>query len=374
MYIKELKLQNFRNYDRLNITFTAGLNIIVGLNAQGKTNLLESIYVLNTTKSHRTSIDKDLIKEKKKNFKIEANLITDNFQNLYKLYIDDISKKLFINNTAITKISDYLKDTGVIIFYPEDLDLIKGNPQQRRKYLYTELSQLNTSYVMILADYNKLLKMRNNLLKKEAKKELIDVVYFEAITDHLITRAVYLYKYRTKFIEKINKYAPSIYSQIGESDHFQIIYKNNLDIVINDEEMIKAQLLKLYNNNHKSEVRFGASLYGPHKDDFEFVLNGKNLQTFGSQGQQRIGVLSLKLSEIDIFKETKKTNPIVLLDDIFSELDVKKRNNVMKYLNSDIQTIITTTDLKNIKKKILKNAKIFIIDEGKVREETTYGN
>ena len=365
MYIKKLKLHDFRNYKSLNITLTKGINIIYGENAQGKTNLLESIYVLGLTKSHRNFIDNNLINNEGEYLTIEGIINNQKIDNKLNIYIDSKNKVLKFNNNTIKKISDYISIINIIIFYPDDLELIKGSPIIRRKYINLELSQLYSNYFIIINEYSKILKLRNEYLKKINKKISVDKNYLEILTNYLIEKSIIIYKMRYKFINKINDYCGDIYKDIMNLDNFNIKYKPSIEIDLKDLNL-KEYLKKEYEKKLDYDIKFCSTSIGPHKDDIEFYLGDKNLKYYGSQGQQRIAVLALKLAEIEIFKKYKEATPILLLDDIFSELDDKKKNNLLKYINKDIQTIITTTDLNNLDKKLIKKSKLFNINNGNI--------
>lgn len=363
MIIKSLELTNFRNYDNVLINFSPKLNIIYGNNAQGKTNILEGIYVLCLTKSHRLYVDNNLIKNglnfTKLNGFFEDGILDKNLN----LIINEKGKILEKNNNKIKKINEYVSESNIIIFYPEDLNLIKGAPLERRRYLNIQLSQLYNEYMVNLNDYNKLLKMRNDLLKKLKNNIQIDLNYFSIITNYIIDRSIIIYKLRKQYFEELNLYCNKIYKEISGYDNFKIIYKPNIELEIED---LKNHLLNLFKKKYNDEVKLGTTLIGPHKDDYYFELDGINLKEYGSQGQQRMAILTLKLSEIEIFKKLKNEKPILLLDDVFSELDDDKKNLLLKYIDNDMQVIITTTDLNNINNKILENAKLFEIENGKI--------
>lgn len=363
MIIKSLELVNFRNYDNVFINFSPKLNIIYGNNAQGKTNILEGIYVLCLTKSHRLYVDNNLIKNgcstTKLNGKFEDKILDKDL----KLLITEKGKILEKNNNKIKKINEYVSESNIIIFYPEDLNLIKGSPLERRRYLNIELSQLYSEYMINLNNYNKILKIRNDLLKKLKNNIQIDLNYFFIITDYLIDKSIIICQLRKKYFEEINKYCEKIYKKISGYDNFRLIYKPNIDI---EQEDLKIYLIDYFRKIYNDEIKLGTTLIGPHKDDYYFELNGINLKEYGSQGQQRMAILTLKLSEIEIFKDLKKEKPILLLDDVFSELDDNKKNLLLKYIDDDIQVIITTTDLDNINNKILEKAKLFEIQNGKI--------
>ena len=372
MYIQTLKLQNFRNYDSLELEFNKGINIIYGKNAQGKTNLLESIYVLGITKSHRSSIDNYLIQNDKEFLKISGIIKKNRFPQKMEFYLSN-QKKLKIDDKSILKVSDYISRMNIIIFYPEDLEIIKGSPSVRRRFLNLELSQLFSNYYMVLNDYNKLLKMRNDYLKKINNKENYDKNYLNILNTYFVDKAVILFKMRKKFISLLNNKAEEIFKSITGLSGYRIVYNSNIDLEDDNKNIIKEIMLERLEKMFKSELKFKATLVGPHRDDFEFYLNDLNLKLYGSQGQQRVAILSMKLAEIAIFKEYTGTTPILLLDDIFSELDSKKKNNLLKYIKNNIQTIITTTDLALINKKIINKAKLIEIEDGKIKKMKEVG-
>ena len=257
---------------------------------------------------------------------------------------------------------------NVIIFYPEDLELIKGFPNIRRRFLNLELSQLNANYLNLFNDYQKILKMRNEYLKKISKRELIDESYFDILNNFYVEKCIEIYKIRNKMIERLNENVEAIYKNITGFDNFSIRYKNNLNLENYDRESIKTAILNKMEQVKKQERKLGTTMVGPNRDDIEFYLNDLNMREYASQGQQRIAIITLKLSEIEIFKKYLNDTPILLLDDVFSELDIKKRNNLLKYIDNNIQTIITTTDLKNINRKILLKSKLIEIENGTIKK------
>ncbi len=366
MILKKIELHNFRNYEKLMTRFYKGINIIYGDNAQGKTNLLESIYVLGLTKSHRSFIDNNLIKNNCESLLIKGTVSGDLFDKNLQIVIDNKSKSYEIDGLSVKKVSDYISNVNIIIFYPDDLEILKGSPQLRRKYLNMELSQLYNSYFVVLNDYNKLLKMRNEYLKKMNKGQNFDMNYFDIITSYLIEKAIIIYQMRYKFIEKINETCAQIYKDIMGLDGFHIEYISNLKIKDMKDPTLKEKLFEQYRNQLDYEQRMCITTLGPHKDDFNFMVGSNNLKLYGSQGQQRVAVLTLKLAEIPIFKKYKETTPILLLDDVFSELSDDKKNNLIKYISKDIQTIITTTELNNLDGRLVKKAKLFKIEKGKL--------
>lgn len=369
MYIKNIFLMNFRNYKNLKINFSKGINILYGDNAQGKTNLLESIYVLALTKSHRSFIDNNLIKEEEESSKIEGNVEINNINSNFQIIICKKNKKLKIDKDEIKKISDYISRLNIIIFYPEDLELIKGAPKNRRRFLNLELSQLYPEYLVLLNNYNKILKMRNDYIKLICSRNTSDYSYLNILTDYLIEQSIKIYQYRNQFILELNEISSSIFKNISNLEHFCIKYRNSIFFENYDSIYIKNQMKEYFKKNLDREMKLKTTIIGPHKDDIEFYIDKFNLKNYGSQGQQRMAVLSIKLAEIDLFCKKKNQYPILLLDDVFSELDDQKKNNLLNYIHEKMQTIITTTDLKNIDHSIIEKAKLIEIENGKIIKE-----
>lgn len=362
MVLKNIDINNFRNYTSLSLDLNPRLNIFVGENGMGKTNILEAIYFLAITKSHRNSVDKKMIKQDDFLSKIKGKVKYLNRldQNL-EINLSELEKKVKIDNNEIKKLSDYISNLNVVLFSPETIELLKGSPSVRRKFLNVEIAQINNKYLKQLNLYNKLLKTRNEYLKTISNSKFVDEVYFDIITERLIDCAVYIYQQRNSFINQINKYIELIYTQIAKNKNLRLKYLTSLANF--DDEKIKEYLKTKFTISFKNEVEQKTTLFGPHRDDFIFVMNDKDLKSYGSQGQQRIALLSLKLAEVKIFREVTKENPILLLDDIFSELDKFKKKNILEYIDEDIQIILTTTD---INKKNLHNATIFSVKEGQV--------
>ena len=372
MILTDIKLNNFRNYKNVKIKLSDKINIIYGDNGQGKTNLLESIYVLALTKSHRMYIDNNLIYNNSKQASISGTLLNDEIKTKLSVKLSQNEKILTIDSNVEKKVSNYISKLNIIFFYPEDLEL-------------------QSNYMIILNDYNKLIKIKNKFLKNKNLLNDSDKQYFKILNEHIVNRAVSIYLLRKKYIDKIygyfdiqnhlnpiywksqvnhtiNSNAEDIYYKLTGIKKFYVKYKPSIDIS-NDRNEIIRNLKRKLEEKEKDEFRLKKSLIGPHLDDYEFFIDEKNLKSYGSQGQQRIAVLSIKLSEVEIFKYYKNTFPILLLDDVFSELDNKKRNLLLKYINNNIQSIITTTDLRNINKKVLLNSKIFKITNGTIIKE-----
>ncbi len=368
MKIKKIKLINFRNYSKIDINLSDKINIIIGNNALGKTNILESIYVLALTKSFRTTNDSNLIKLDSSKFIISGNVKDDKIPKKLSIEYDNKKKIVKYNDSVVKKMSDYVGNLYVLLSSPDDIRIIKGSPQDRRNFINTEISQLSNEYLKIYNEFNKLLKMRNDYLKILYTNSLGDYNYLDVLNEKLIEKEIFIYKKRKEFIDYINKYITDIYKDISEVDNLKIVYVNNIDLNKFEDEEIKEKLKNKYKQNLHREIALGMTLYGPHRDDFYLNIDEGDIKIYGSQGQQKLAFISLKFAELKIFEEKKISKPIILLDDIFSELDKKKKNKLIEYISSDYQTVITTNDIRQISKKILKDAKIFKVKNNMIEE------
>ena len=360
MFLRKIELKNFRNYEDLKLEFNKNINIFIGNNAQGKTNILESIYFLAVTKSHRCNKDNYLIKNDCIFSKIVGEVENNDRKNTYEIVINNEGKRVSINNNVFKRISDYLSNINVVMFCPDDLEIIKGTPSDRRKFLNIEIGQISNEYIIYLTKFNKVLKTRNEYLKNEHN---IDFNYLDILTDELIDLNIKLYKYRKEFINDLNNYIVDIYKKISLKEDIYVKYESFID----NEEDIVEDLREKYLRVRDSELNQKTTLIGVHRDNFSIYIDGKEINNYGSQGQHRVAILCLKLAEIEIYKQKYNIKPIILLDDIFSELDKKKKVNIIKYIDKDLQIFITSTDLHSISKRITKNADIFYIEEGKVK-------
>ena len=361
MQIVNLKLQNFRNYTIQELTFSKN-NIIYGKNGMGKTNLIEAIYVLALTKTFRSNNEKIVIQENKDITKINGTIL-DDIKNKYEVSITKTGKKVKIDNNVYKKISDYISNIKVIIFNPNDLQIIKDSPSIRRKLLNVSISQYNNRYLKILSNYNKILKQRNSYLKTMYINATASKEYLDILTNKLIDLGLEIYEYRNNYIKDINSYINKIYKKISNIDGI------NIEYISNYKDLSKEKLLKKYKDNLDKDMVLGMTKLGIHHDDLLFKINDNDLKEYGSEGQQKNAIISYKLSEIEVFKEKIKKIPILILDDLFSELDEEKINNILKLIDSDVQTFITTTEIDKVNKKIKEKSKIFNITESGIKEE-----
>lgn len=363
MKIDNLKITNFRNYDKLSLNFSHNLNIIYGLNGSGKTNIIEAIYLLSLTKSFRISNDKVLMQKGTDKATVEGEFQKRKDTSNYKVIIDNFGKKVEINNNKIDRISDYVSRINIVLFHPNNTNIINDSPGERRKLLNIEISQLYKEYLSLLSNYNRILKQRNFYLRQlyingNASKEYLDI-----LTKKMVEYGKRINNYRYDFCNNINNYIGEIYQKIFGVGELKIKYISTYN---NKNE---NELIEMYNKYYKKDLEIGKTSLGIHHDDLNFILDGNNLKEWGSEGQRKNSIISFKLAEITVIKELKKYYPIFILDDLFSELDREKINNILAILNDEVQTFITTTEIDMVQKKILEKSKIFHITDGKIEEE-----
>lgn len=343
MKVKTLSLINYRNYEDLKIDFINNINIFIGQNAQGKTNIVEAIYYAAMGKSHRSNNDQELIKWQKNNAMIKLDFTRLEIENNLNFQFKLAQNKEIIYNSHNIKPKDLIGLLNVVLFSPEDLSLIKGAPAGRRRFLDTEISQANPAYYKQLLQYNRIILQRNNLLKKikerKAVKDLLD-----SWDEQLVILAEKITKKRIESVKKLNMLANLMHRKISTNkENLEISYDiNGWD---NDENL---KLLDFYykkiSENRELDIIRGSTSIGPQRDDIILKVNNVNLRTFGSQGQQRTGVLALKLAELEFIKSETGEYPILLLDDVMSELDFNRREQLLSFIKDKIQTFITATD------------------------------
>lgn len=368
MRIEHLKLTNFRNYSSLEIDLDNNVNIIIGDNGKGKTNILESIYVLSLTKTNRYGIEENLIKFDEEIAKIEGLVRCDDLLKKLEIKLSKTKKQIYINNKEMHRIKDYISNFCVISFTPEDLEIVKGSPNVRRNMINIDISQLQNSYISYLNEFNQIIKIRNEYLKKMNLNGNTDIRYLDVVNEQMIEKGIKIFEYRYNFFQSVNKLLPKIFKKLSGLDNLQIKYETNVDLDDFDIDKIKKNYENKIKKNFKVELMQGVTLTGPHRDDFSFDLAGIDMKSFASQGQQRLAVIALKIAEIYLFKEELGEYPVLLLDDIFSEIDTKKRNKIISFLLKDIQSIITTTDINDIDEDLVKNATIYKVNNCKVTE------
>lgn len=364
MFVKNLKLVNYRNYDKLELNFKNGINIFIGRNAQGKTNILESIFLSCMGRSHRTSKDKELIKWDKDNAYIKTEVVKNDGTHLIEIFLSrNERKKIRINGVFINKIGELMGNINGVIFSPEDLKLVKDGPIERRRFIDMELSQINPPYFYCLQQYNRILMQRNNLLKEISHNNSLMSTLF-AWDKQLAENGTKIISCRKDFIKRLSKIAREIHLKISNKNEIlNVNYKT--DILGNDLKEIEQNFLSTLENNRYNDIRKGTTSEGPHKDDVVLKVNDVDVRSFGSQGQQRTVALSLKLSEIEIMKNSTGETPVLLLDDVMSELDEQRQKLLMESI-LQTQTIVTTTDIENIKQLTELNGAIYHVVNGNV--------
>ncbi|EGP4828634.1 MULTISPECIES: DNA replication/repair protein RecF [Enterococcus] len=373
MRLNKLYLKNYRNYEELNIEFSKNLVIFLGENAQGKTNLLESIYVLAMTRSHRTSSEQELIGWNDDQAMIQGEIAKGSSTLPLEILLSKKGRKTKINHIEQKKLSTYVGQMNVILFAPEDLSLVKGSPQIRRKFLDMELGQINPIYLYDLVQYQAILKQRNQYLKQLNEKKQTDLLYLDILSEQLAAFGSKVLKARAQFIKRLEFWANSLHQQITHhKEQLEIEYLTAVDsLETHTQEQIQEQFLALLNQNKKKDLFRGTTTVGPHRDDLSFFINQKNVQTYGSQGQQRTTALSVKLAEIDLIKEETGEYPILLLDDVMSELDDNRQLHMLETIEGKVQTFLTTTTLDHVKNKMTVEPEIFYVRQGKLKGEET---
>lgn len=333
-------MKNFRNYEEETVSLNEKVNIVYGKNAQGKTNLLESIFLCSTGRSHRTSKDYELIKEGQHSYSVKIEGVRDDIPFNIGIYFEkDGRKNITINNLKVKKLGELMGVLNTVIFSPEDLQIIKRGPGERRRFLDILISQTHPAYFYKLQTYMRVVKQKNALLRKyEIKGAKEDVLDIFNIKQAQIGAEIILE--REKFINDIKDKLKENHAKLTKNkEEIKIKYIASAGKKCNSEE----EFLKFLKNNKKKEIRNGSCMYGPHRDDLEFYINGSDLKAYGSQGQQRTAVLSLKLTEIDIILEMTGYSPVLLLDDVMSELDISRKRYLLENIKTR-QTIITGTE------------------------------
>lgn len=357
MIIKSLELMNFRNYDFLDLKFSEGTNILYGDNAQGKTNVLEAIYLSATTKSHKGSKDKDIVNFDKEEAHIRTYLEKDSMEIRVDMHLrKNKTKGIAIDGQKIKKAAELLGLLNVVFFSPEDLSIIKNGPAERRRFVDMELCQLDQFYLYNLNHYNKIVNQRNKLLKdmyfNPSLRETLNIW-----DSQLVSFGSKIIERRKLFVEQLNDIIYDIHNKLsGGKEELKVKYEPDVEIADYEQNLLMCQ---------DKDVKLKQTTVGPHRDDFCFMVKDVDIRKFGSQGQQRTAALSLKLSEIELVKKIANENPVLLLDDVLSELDSHRQNYLLSTIG-DIQTIITCTGLDEFVNNRFEIDKVFQIENGKI--------
>lgn len=357
MIIKSLELADYRNYEELKLEFDSGVTILFGDNAQGKTNILEAIYVAATTKSHKGSKDKEIIRFDKEEGHIRTYLLKEGVETRVDIHLRKSgSKGIAVDGNKLKKAAELLGLCNVVFFSPEDLGIIKNGPAERRRFVDMELCQLDQFYLYNLNHYNKIVNQRNKLLKDMYMNP--DLKETLSIWDmQLVSFGSKIIERRKLFVEQLNEIIYGIHKKLsGDKEEIRIVYEPDVEI-----EAFESTL----KNSQDRDIRAKMTSVGPHRDDFSFYIGDVDIRRFGSQGQQRTAALSLKLSEIELVKRITKDTPILLLDDVLSELDSNRQNYLLNSIG-EIQTIITCTGLEEFVNNRFEINKVYKVSEGQV--------
>ncbi|MFW5962298.1 MAG: DNA replication/repair protein RecF [bacterium] len=377
MHLEKSYIINYRNLKEVVLDLHPNLNFFIGQNGQGKTNFLETIYILGTGTSHRTNIDKELVNWDENKAIIQGKLHRQDQELKMEFQLKGTKKSAMINNYPIQKITEFIGNLNVVLFSPEDLSLVKGGPNKRRRFLDIEISQISSFYLHLLRTYNHILKQRNNLLKKIKYNEG-DEIMLDIWNTQLIDVGSKIIHKRVQTIEKMKKLARKVQEEITlEKEYLSLEYDNSFKIKKLEEaslEEIQEAFKNILKYNKSKEIERGYSLYGPHRDDLIFKFNEIDARKYGSQGQQRTIALALKLAEIKFMEQQTGETPILLLDDVFSELDESRRNALIKIISNRIQTFITSTELEDFNALRKNSHKVFTVKEGTITNSETYNN
>lgn len=372
MRIRTLDLQNFRNYTKAHLETDPNLNILLGRNAQGKTSLLEGIYMLSTTRSWRVGKDTELIRWDADYAHVWANVSREHRNDVeISITLSRSEKKTVkVNTIRQTKLANVMGELNTVLIEPHDVDIVRGEPQQRRRFLNTEISQVQPQYCHLLVNYKRVLEQRNRLLKELHSRQVNNGV-LDALNEQLVTYGSRILERRLEFVRHLGHLANVVHSQItsGEED-LRIEYTSKLGL----EGAVSVESIQGVFTNHLRQIRMeeiqrGITLAGPHRDDLLLTVNGVDARIYGSQGQQRTVALSLRLAEVEIMEESAKEPPVVLLDDVMTDLDEERRTHVFEMTRGRCQTFMTAASARVLDAELLSSGKVYRIDNGQVRAE-----
>ncbi|BDR55665.1 DNA replication and repair protein RecF [Xylocopilactobacillus apis] len=369
MKLEELKLDHFRNYESLSIENLSNVNILLGDNAQGKTNFLEAIYLLSLGKSFRTTHDSELIQSGSNEALVEGTFTRSTKSKIkLGLKIKKHGKIAYLNQLEQARMSDFIGQINTVIFSPEDLNIVKGTPAYRRHYLDLELSSISPKYLNELRIYQRTLKQKNQYLKMMREGRSSDEVYLDVLNNDLAKSGGYIAWARNKNIGELEESASDIHFRLTqEKEQLKIIYLSEVrSESLDSPEDAADALLTIFKGHRERELRQGVTVAGIQHDDLSFMINGTNVASFGSQGQKRSVSISLKLSEIEIIKKIRHEAPILLLDDIFSELDQSRQTFLIKSFEKEVQIFITTTSINDIDTSIIEPPLIIAVNDGEI--------
>lgn len=366
MYLQHLTLRDYRNYQSVDTDFSPQINVLIGANAQGKTNLLESVYALALARSHRTNNDRDLIRFGSEFARVDGTVVRSTGPVKLGLVVSKQGKRARINGRDAPRLSQYLGKLNVILFAPEDLNLVKGSPALRRRFIDMEFGQMSAKYLYNLAQYKVTLKQRNAYLKQLKYGQALDTVYLDVLTEQLAQFGAAVAVARAELLANMGQFAGVIHHDITRGgEELQLRYETQIDDqALQSEEATTKDLLAQYQQARSRELDQGTTLVGPHRDDIEFIVNDRNVAVYGSQGQQRTAALAVKLAEIDLMKQETGEYPVLLLDDVLSELDDSRQTHLLKAIQDKVQTFLTTTSLDGIAREIIQAPNVLRVQAG----------
>lgn len=365
MKINEITLTNFRTYHKQSLRLHDGVHLLVGANGVGKTNFLEAVYVLGLARSYKGE-DQDLIRHEEAYTKIEAVVSTGSREKTMAIIVSELGKKAIANGTEIRRLSDYIGLLDIVAFTPDGLALVKGSPVERRYFLDLFLGQSDKAYMNALGQFKHVLKQRNELLKSYALTKKYDAVFLEVLDQQFEAAAAILVAKRNAFLKDVAVFADQAFAVLtGREGELALKYRPSLE---NDfQTALQGRL--------KSDLNQGATGIGPHRDDFDILIQGKAAKDFASQGEQRLAVLALTLAMVDYLDQKTGETPVLLLDDVFSELDHDKQNRLVRHLNQlGAQVVITTTSLSDLAPQAIAGARRYTVTKGRIREDLTHGH
>lgn len=364
MWIQKITLKNYRNYTQEELIFSSGLNVLLGKNAQGKTNFLEAIYFLALTRSHRTRTDKELIHFQQQDLSVSGLLQRSNGRTTLDIQLSSKGRFTKVNHLKQAKLSDYIGTMTVVLFAPEDLQLIKGSPSLRRKFVDIDLGQIKPIYLSDLSQYNHVLKQRNTYLKTAAK---VDAQFLDVLDEQLAEFGSRVIQQRLQFIASMEQEADRYHHTISnQTEHLKIHYKSSIPFT--ETTNLKEHFLQALQKARQRDLLKKTTSVGPHRDDLAFFINDMPAG-FGSQGQHRSLILSLKMAEVELIQQNTGDYPILLLDDVMSELDNYRQTELLKMIiEKNVQTFITTTSLDHLTQKP-KDLKVFTVTNGVIQEK-----
>lgn len=371
MRLAHLTLRDYRSYARVDTDFSPQINVLIGENAQGKTNLLEAVYVLALARSHRTNNDKELIRFGADFAKITGTVARDTGRNQLELVISKQGKKARFNKIEQPRLSTYVGHFNVVLFAPEDLAIVKGSPANRRRFIDMEFGQMSVKYLQLLSEYRTALRQRNAYLKQLKYHQAKDRVLLDVLSDQLAAAGAEIVTRRASLLQQMATFAAAIHGDITKGrEHLAFQYQSQVpEAARGDVEQAYAAMGELLAKHAARELELGTTLVGPHRDDVAFIVNDKNVANFGSQGQQRTTALAVKLAEIDLMKAQTGEYPVLLLDDVLSELDDDRQTHLLKAIQNKVQTFLTTTSLDGIAREIIDAPAVYRVADGQLTKE-----